>query len=86
MNSSDIISIILVGILIILFIWIFIRISRRIRKGGGSLPFLIMTGATDAFLDRDKKEAVKMIVEQNAHKKMEDQSSADPPEKSASCQ
>ena len=42
----------------------------------------VTSGATDAFYNRDKKEAVKMIVEKNAHKKMDEQSSTDPSNKS----
>ncbi len=34
----------------------------------------VTSGATDAFYNRDKKEAIRMIVEKNAHKKMDEQS------------
>ena len=55
------------------FIFFFIRISMRIRKGGGSM-LSVTSGVTDAFYNRDKKEAIRMIVEKNAHKKMDEQS------------
>ena len=66
---------ILIGIIIL-----FVRIMQRIRRGGGSLPFLIASGTLDATLSKEQKAAVTMVVEQNAHKKMEEQSSYDPPE------
>lgn len=60
--------IVILGIMIYLFI--------RLRKSGGSAAtFMITQGATDAFLDNDKKRATEIIVEQNAGKKMEEQSS-----------
>ncbi|MFC2088543.1 hypothetical protein ACFLSX_03000 [Calditrichota bacterium] len=49
----------------------------HVRKGGGSMTTVIL-GATDEFYNRDKKKAVEMIVEQNAHKKLDEQSDADP--------
>jgi len=41
----------------------------------------VMLGATDAFYHRDKKKAIEVIVERNAGKKMEEQSSSDPEKK-----
>ena len=50
MNSySDIFSIFLVFVLLILAIGIFIRIALRLRKGGGSLTTVVL-GATYEFL------------------------------------
>ena len=63
------------------FIIFFIRVLMKIRRGGGSLPYFISSGAMDATLDKEKKQAAKVIVERNAHKKMEEQSSSDPAEK-----
>ncbi|GBE26113.1 hypothetical protein BMS3Bbin03_00024 [bacterium BMS3Bbin03] len=63
---------ILIGI-----IGIFIRISMRVRKGGGSM-LVVCSGATDAFYSKDKKKAIEMIVEKNAGKKMEEESSSEP--------
>jgi hypothetical protein len=53
----------------------------RIRRAGGSIPYFISSGTMDATLDKEKKAATKVIVESNAHKKTEEQSSFDPPEK-----
>ena len=76
----------ILGILFAFFILIgciifFVRISMKIRKGGGSIPYFISSGAMDATLDKEKKAATEVVVESNAHKKMEEQSSSDPPEK-----
>ena len=79
MNS--VISIILAFLVLAAFVILFIRISIRIRRGGGSLPYFISYGTLDATLDQDKKAATAMIVERNAQKKMEEQSSFEPPEK-----
>ena len=43
------------------------------------------SGVLDATLNKEKKEAVKMIVERNAHKKMDEQSSSDPEKKNKRC-
>jgi len=70
-----IVVIVILGIMVYLFI--------RLRRGGSSsAAFMITQGATDAFLDADKKRATEIIVEQNAGKKMEEQSSTgvDPPD------
>ena len=58
-------------------IYLFIRISRKLRKGGGSLT-TTMLGATDLFYDTEKKNAVRQIVEIKAGKKQEEQSSEKP--------
>lgn len=62
-------------------ITIFIKICIRVRRGGGSIPYFISSGAMDAVLDKEKKAATTMIVERNAQKKMDEQASFDPPEK-----
>jgi len=79
MNS--IFSLLFALIILLATVTIFIRISNRVRRGGGSIPYFISSGAMDATLDKEKKAATTMIVERNANKKMEDQSSFDPPEK-----
>jgi hypothetical protein len=55
-----------------IMVYLFIRLRRR---GSSSATFMITQGATDAFLDNDKKRATEIIVEQNAGKKMEEQGS-----------
>ena len=73
--DNDIFSIFLVVSLLSLFAVMFVKISRKLRKGGGSMSIVIL-GATDEFYNKDKKNAVEVIVEQNAGKKMEEQSSS----------
>lgn len=53
-------------------VWIFIRISLRLRRGGGSMTTVVL-GATDEFLTEDRKKAAETIVNENAGKKFEDQ-------------
>jgi len=79
MNS--IITILFAIIVLALFVTLFVKISLRIRRGGGSISYFISSGAMDATLDKEKKAATTVVVESNAHKKMEEQSSFDPPEK-----
>ena len=79
MNS--IFSFLFASLVLILFVTFFIKILLRIRGGGGSIPYFISSGAMDAMLDAEKKAATKMIVERNAHKKMDEQASSEPPEK-----
>jgi len=40
----------------------------RGRKGSGATTFMIISGATGALMDKDKKKAVEEIVERNAQK------------------
>lgn len=61
-------------------IFIFVRISQRLRYGGGSMS-TILSGATDAFLNQDKKKAVIEIAEIKSEKKLEEQKSGEPEEK-----
>jgi len=79
MNSS--LGILFAFIVLASFVFFFLKILIRIRRGGGSLPYFISSGTMDATLDREKKEAVKIIIESNAHKRIEAQSSSDPHEK-----
>ena len=44
--------------------------------------FIITYGATDSFYNEEKKKAIEMIADQNAHKKMDEQKSGEPKEKS----
>lgn len=81
MNLNSILSILFASIVLISFIIFFVKVSIKIRRGGGSIPYFISSGAMDATLNKEKKAATEVIVESNAHKKMEEQSSFDPPEK-----
>ena len=75
--TSDTISLLIVLLVILLVIGIFISITIRVRRKGGSLT-TISLGATDAFLTQDRRKAAETIVNQNAGKKLEVQSSKEP--------
>jgi hypothetical protein len=56
------------------FVGFFIYVSLRLRRGGGSLTTVIL-GATDEFLTQERSKAAETIVNENAGKKLEEQSS-----------
>ena len=66
----------LLGLLVIVT-GLFIRISMRVRRRGGSLTTIVL-GATDGFLTSEKSKAAETIVNENAGKKLEEQKSAGP--------
>ena len=74
---SDALSFILVAAILILVIGIFVRVSVGLRRGGGSLTTIVL-GATDEFLTKEKRKAAETIVNENAGKKFEEQSSDEP--------
>ena len=78
---NTIVSILFAIALLTISVIVFIKVSIRIRRAGGSLPYFISSGAMDATLDKEKKAATAVIVEQNAHKKMEEQSAGDDKDK-----
>lgn len=61
--------------ILIVFIFIFVKISLRLRKTGGTMTTTVH-GALDNFYTKDKKKAAEMVVEIQAHKKLDEQSSA----------
>ncbi|MFQ5582934.1 MAG: hypothetical protein ACE5GL_00690 [Calditrichia bacterium] len=71
-NINDILSLTVAAVLLFLTIFVFIRISNRLRKGGGSM-LTTMTDATDAFYNREKKKAIETLVDQGSGKKLEEQ-------------
>ncbi|MGA9116737.1 MAG: hypothetical protein WB626_08180 [Bacteroidota bacterium] len=71
MGSSDILSLAVVAGVLVLVTGIFICISMRVRRGGGSLTTAIL-GATDGFLTREKSKAAETIVNDNAGKTFQD--------------
>ncbi|MFQ6092435.1 MAG: hypothetical protein ACE5OR_07100 [bacterium] len=75
--DHDIFSMLIGGVALFLCIYMFVRISRRLGKSGGSMATVTL-GATGAFYHSDKKKTVEVIVERNAGKKMEEQSSSEP--------
>ena len=62
---------------LLFFVYMFYRLIRS-RKGSGAGTFMIMSGATDALMDTDKKRAAEVIVERNAKKKLDEQSASEP--------
>jgi len=74
---NDIFSLIIIALILILVIGIFIRISIRMRRGGGSLTTIVL-GATDHFLIKDKSKAAETIVDENAGKRFVSQPSDEP--------
>ena len=71
MDSSEVVSYIVVVVLLVLVVGIFIRITIRLRRGGGSLTTVVL-GSTDAFLSSDRRKAAETIVNENAGKMRED--------------
>ncbi len=77
MAATDTMALIVVAAVLCLVIVTFVRISIRLRRGGGSLTTVVL-GATDEFLTEDKKRAAETIVNENAGKRFEEQSSSAP--------
>ena len=68
---GDALTILLVMLVLLAVIGVFVYISVRVRKGGGSMTTMVL-GATDEFLSRDNKAAAETIVEINAGNKAEE--------------
>jgi hypothetical protein len=64
----------LVLAVLVAVVGVFLWISQRVRRGGGSLTTIVM-GATDEFLSKDSAKAAEIVVEQHAGKKLEEQGS-----------
>ena len=76
--ESDLTSLLLVGILLVIIFAGIIIIARKRKFGFQST---VLFGATHEFYDKDKKAAIEIMVEQKAGKKMEEQSSGEPEKK-----
>jgi len=75
-NLGDIFSgLLLIGFPLLVVV-ICVLLYRKIRRGSGSATILL--GATYDLHDADKQQAIEVIVEREAGKKMEEQSSAEP--------
>jgi hypothetical protein len=77
--SSDTFSLLILALALVVVIGIFVRITSRLRRGGGSLTTIVL-GATDEFLTRERSKAAETIVNENAGKKFKDQGSDEPKE------
>ena len=73
---NDLFSLIIIGILLIIIIAGFVYVSRMYKRKGGTQT-LVTFGATNEFYNKEQIEAIEMIVELNAGKKMEEQSKDD---------
>lgn len=76
MPADEFISIVLPVIILVLVTFFFLRISRRMRKRGGSFASLLL-GSTYELHGRDRREAIEVIVEQRAGKKQKETESGD---------
>ena len=74
---SDTFPLVFVAVILLLVVGIFVRISSRLRRGGGSLTTVVL-GATDDFLTKNRSKAAETIVNENAGKKFNGQSSNEP--------
>jgi hypothetical protein len=77
MHVNDLTSLGVVAVVLVLVVGFFMWIAVRLRRGGGSLTTIVL-GATDGFLNRDRRRAAETIVNENAGKKFEEQESAGP--------
>jgi hypothetical protein len=71
METADSLTLLFAAVVPVGIIVVFIRITMRVRRGGGSLTIVVL-GATDEFLTRDRSKAAETIVNGNAGKKLED--------------
>jgi len=76
MSSSEFTSIVLPVIVVLLVMAVFLRISRRMRKRGGSFTSILL-GSTYELHGKDRREAIEVIVEEKAGKKREETESGD---------
>jgi hypothetical protein len=76
MSASDVTSIALPIVIILLVTVIFLRTSRRLRKRGGSFTSILL-GSTYELHSKDRREAIEVIVEEKAGKKREETESGD---------
>jgi hypothetical protein len=78
---NDLLTLLFALVLLIVVIGIFIQICVKLRRGGGSLPTIVL-GATDGFLTHERSKAAETIVNENAGRKFEQLPSSGPERKS----
>ena len=74
---NDALALLVCLAILVIVVGIFIRISIRLRRGGGSMTTIAL-GATDGFLTHERSKAAETIVDENAGKKFEQLPSSDP--------
>ena len=75
--TSDIIPLIVVGVIVLSVVAILVVITMRVRRRGGS-PTTIGLGATHEFLNKDRRKAVEVIVNVKAVRRLGSQTSGAP--------
>jgi len=76
MSADEIISIVLPAAILLLVAIVFLRVSRRMRKRGGSFTSILL-GSTYELHGKDRRGAIEVIVEQKAEKKQKEPESGD---------
>lgn len=70
--NNDLYSLLFLLVVLIFFIYLFIRMAISIRKSGGSM-LTTMHAATYDFLDKDKRKSVKEVIERKANKILDEE-------------
>jgi hypothetical protein len=73
---NTMISIGLALLILVVVLTVFVRISRKARRGGSGTT-AAMLGSLYDLHDQDRRRAIETIVEVNAEKKLEEQKSSD---------
>lgn len=68
------IDLILPTMIVLIVTILFLRVSIRMRKKGGSLTSVVL-GSTHALHGQDRRKALEIILEKNAGQKVEEQDS-----------
>jgi hypothetical protein len=73
-NLREVVPLFTLLLVLLVIVGFFIRTSIRLRRGGGSLTTVVL-GTADESLTQDRSKAAETIVNENAGKKFERQSS-----------
>ncbi len=57
-------------------VFLFVKIALRIRRQGGTMT-TVVHGSLDSFYNKEQKKAVEMVVEKQAKKKLDEQTSGE---------
>ena len=70
-----------VSLVMVALVVLAIKSSKTGGSGGSGGTTMVLLGATDALMNEEKRKSAEVIVELNAGKKLEEQSSGDPKDK-----